>query len=415
MRSMRDLVGCAGLLVFATLASGCELSLSSGMGDDEEGLGGRQTGPATGGRQTGGTTAVSEGGAGPVVEVSDGGEGGEYFSLTSVTINSSARRGEIALSGQLGIVEGELGFVLSSVKDPEDPTRPVDADAIAFAITVDGEQVECEVAPTGELQRAPVDIVFVNDTTGSMSGTVNGIADSISDFATSVSERGVDALFSMITYGDEFATFTEGEEAYTVGQAEYSATGVDSSSRAYVDLSELDRFQAFLTEVRDSDDLGEGGGDGPENTLGALDFALEHLSWRPGAARVVIAICDDAAHMADDGFSSSLESHFVPPEIDDLLDDLDGTAVVHVVGNDIGEEPYYNIKGLSDETGGAFIDLPEDGIVDLSSTTLNEWVGSTFFGVCFSVPPGDRELVIDANVTGGEEHSGSVAYDITLR
>ena len=47
----------------------------------------------------------------------------------------------------------------------------------------------------------PVDIVFLNDTTGSMSGATNGITDSVETFSTAITSAGVDARFAMYTYG----------------------------------------------------------------------------------------------------------------------------------------------------------------------------------------------------------------------
>jgi len=416
MRSSKRGFNWLGLAGLVALAAGCEVSVSSGDGDDSP-LEGRARG-------SGGQTTDEDGGEGGELPPATGGEAGtvpvdvgvEVTGLVKVTINSSARTGEVALSGQLGIVEGQLAFVLSSIKDPEDATRPADSDRIGFTMTVDGEPVDCEVGPTSDTQMAPVDVVFVNDTTASMSGTVNGIADSISEFASSVAERGVDARFSMITYGDEFSTLSAGETAYSIGQGEFTASELDSSSRPYVDLVDLDRFEEFLAEVRASDDLGAGGGDGPENTLGALRYALDSLSFRPGAARVLVAIGDNPAHTLDpdDSFTPTLAEHFRPPAVDDLLSALDGTAVVHVVAHDEDREPFYNLKGLSDATGGAFIDLPADGVVDLTSTALNNWVGSTYFGVCFDVAPGDRIFEIAATVTGEAVHEGAVTYDVTL-
>jgi hypothetical protein len=417
MRSL-ERVGTLGVLALLVATGGCRITVGSGDGDDE-GLQSRRT--ATGG---GATVTVEEGGEGGSggVEAAAGGAGGESgsgvvaFSLTSVTILSSARSGEVALSGQLGIAEGELAFVLSAIKDPEDATKPADPGHVGFTVTMDGEALECEVGPTSDLQQAPVDIVFINDTTASMSGTVNGIADSVSEFATSVADRGVDARFAMVTYGDEFSTLSSSEDAYTIGQGDYVATGVDSHSRAYVDLTELENFQAFLEEVKDSDDLGSGGGDSPENTLGALAYALDKMEWRSGAARVFIVIGDNPSHTSDpdDSLAESLDEHFLPPPVEDILASLDGTAVVHVVGRDRGEEPYYNLKGLSDATGGAFIDLPSDGVVDLTSMALNNWVGTTYFGVCFGVQPGERTMRIATTVTGEAEHEGVVRYDLRL-
>ena len=432
MITTSKLLGTIGIVGLFTLASASGCLVVNDVGDDHDSLGGTSNAggrsPDTGGRENQGGSSGNagestpgggaNGGVGAGGESaggeSAGGDGGESFSFTSVTINDSARSGEIQLSGQLGIAEGMLAMVLSSIKDPEDPTRPVDPASVSFTVNMDGEEVECDIDPTGEITTAAVDLVFVNDTTGSMEGAVNGIAESISDFATDVAERGVDARFAMVTYGDEFSTMTEDETDYTIGQAEYVA-GYDVKSRPYVDFKNLDNFQAFLQELQESDDLGTEGGDGPENTLGALKYAMDALSWQSNAARVFVVIGDNPAHTVET-VSSSWAEEQIPPVVDDLLAALDGTAVVHVVGRDEDADPYLNLKVLSDATGGAFIDLPEDGFVDLTSMSLNTWVSSTYFGVCFGIEPvdADRTMQIEATVTGAEEHTGTVTYEITL-
>jgi hypothetical protein len=332
-----------------------------------------------------------------------------------VTINSSARTGEVALSGQLGIVEGQLAFVLSSIKDPEDATRPADSERIGFSVTVDGEPVECEVGPTSETQQAPVDVVFINDTTASMSGTVNGIADSISEFASSVAERGIDARFSMITYGDEFSTLSAGETAYVVGQGEFTASELDASSRPYVDLVELDRFKEFLAEVRAPTIWAPAAA-----TVRRTPWGLYATPSRRSPSAPVPRACwspsgttprtPSTPTTRSPPRSRSTSAHppwtiCSPPSTGRRWFTWSLTTRT--------ASPTTTSKG-SPTRPAAPSSICPDGVVDLTSTALNNWVGSTYFGVCFDVAPGDRVFEIAATVTGEAVHEGLVTYDVTL-
>lgn len=348
--------------------------------------------------------------AGCVIVTNDGNDG--KTGPTSLAIHGVKAGGDFKMSGRLALDAGKLKVTVAAIRDPDAPTKPADPAKVAFAISAASKAMSCTVGQVSASSKASVDLAFINDTTGSMSGTVNGIADSVQKFAEEVAAGGVDARFSMVTYGDAFATRSDTTK-FTIGKADFDAPDFDGDARPYVDLTLLEQFKGFLTELRGSDVLGVGGGDGEENTLGALAWSNKKLAWRDGAARMFIAIGDNPSHQK--GSSTSIDaSPFAPPTGAQVVTDLDGSAVVHVIGNDVGSAPFYNLKTLADQTGGAFIDLPSDGVVDLGALDLKSWLTRSFAGTCTDPTGGTYSIELKATIAGTKSYVGTLTFDVTL-
>lgn len=111
----------------------------------------------------------------------------------------------------------------------------------------------------------PVDIVFVMDTTGSMAKEIEGIKLAAIQFAENLKMRNRAVNLALITFGDEirFAShFTQ----------------------------DIRAFQNWVATQK-----AEGGGDDPENDLGALEKALS-LRFRPEAQVVFVLVTDAPMH-----------------------------------------------------------------------------------------------------------------------
>jgi hypothetical protein len=368
-----------------------------------------------------------------------GGGGGDNG---GVTVNSAVSSGDFAMSGAVGKEAGKLVLSLAAIRDPDDASKPVNGDDVALTVstaesggstllaralsakarTADlassvAPTLSCTLAKVTAAAGTKVDIVFINDTTGSMSGTVQGIADSISSFATSIADSGVDARFSMYTYGDAFATKASTGSEFTVGKGDFDVpSDLDDTERPYLGLSSLSSFQSFLTELKNSDALGTGGDDDPENTIGALDYAAAHVSFRGGASRAFVAIGDNPSHQAGDGDVAIWPATFQPATGDDLVSRMSAISAIHVVGYDYAYGGYYNLRGLADGTGGVLLDLPDDGVVDLSALHLQDWFTNALAGTCTTSPKGRYVIVVDATVTGslGTVQHGELAFDVTV-
>jgi hypothetical protein len=336
-------------------------------------------------------------------------------SLTSKIVSVKAE-GDLKMSGGVGVdAGGSLILTMPAIRHPDFPNTPVNPLLVAASVSANvsgGAALSCSIGQVSATSRAPVDLVFINDTTGSMSGSVLGIADSIQKFAEEMTASGVDARFSMYNYGDAFATKSWRTKGFLLGQGDFEPPSFDEVIRPYIGLTDLGTFKGFLTEMRGSGVLGTGGGDAPENPLGALWYAYNRVQWRPGAARVFILTGDNPSHQAGDGTSWPAPWTAVPG--DEVVGSLDGNAVVHTVVKDLVFGKYYNLKNISDGTGGVWKPLPADGRVDLGSLGFRDWFANSFRGQCSGVAAGTIEVVIRASVIGKRLYSGALTFKLSV-
>lgn len=330
-------------------------------------------------------------------------------------ITSAKPEGDLRLSAGLGVdASGALSISMAAIKHPDlqgVPVNPLFANVSITAQLSGSLALSCSIGGVSSSKPAPVDLVFVNDTTGSMAGTVHGISDSIKTFAQKVSAGGVDARFSMYTYGDAFATRGKPGK-FLVGKGDFDPPSFDNVARPYVGLSDLGLFEKFLAELKVSGALGSGGGDAAESTLGALQYADRHLGYRPGAAHVFVVVGDNPSHQKGDG--SNFGPSWIPPLGEDVVSELSGRGVVHVVAKDAGKAPFYNLKNLADATGGDFKPLPKDGKVDLTTLGLDAYLTSGYKGVCTGLAAGTIDVVIRATVVGKKVYMGTLAFKVTV-
>ena len=124
-------------------------------------------------------------------------------------------------------------------------------------------------------QRARVDVVFVLDTTGSMSGLIQAAREKIWSIATTLAsaQSAPEIRMGLVAYRDR-------------GDA-YVTRVVDLSS-------DLDSMYATLMDFRAG-----GGGDGPESVNQALHDAVHRMSWneQDGTYKVVFLVGDAPPHM----------------------------------------------------------------------------------------------------------------------
>ena len=124
-------------------------------------------------------------------------------------------------------------------------------------------------------QRPRIEVAFVLDTTGSMSGLIQAAKEKIWSIASTMARA-------------------EGAPAIRMGLVAYRDRGDDYVTRV-VDLSDdLDSMYATLMDFEAG-----GGGDGPESVNQALHDAVHQLSWSqdPKAYRVVFLVGDAPPHM----------------------------------------------------------------------------------------------------------------------
>ncbi len=116
-----------------------------------------------------------------------------------------------------------------------------------------------------------IDLVFVLDTTGSMSEEISGVLATLRTVAGGANELGANVRVAIVEYKDHGDTFL---------------------TRVHPFTGDLSAFRAQVAGIRAS-----GGGDLPEDVDAGLDAAVRKLDWNPGAvARLAFLIGDAPPH-----------------------------------------------------------------------------------------------------------------------
>lgn len=166
------------------------------------------------------------------------------------------------------------------------------------------------------------DIVFVIDTTGSMSGAINNVVSNIDSFVDTLqSEYSVKANFALIDYKD-----------ITIGE---NTTLVKNGSSAW--FSEVASFKNQVNSL-----VVSGGGDGAETPIDGLAMA-QKLDFRQSANKFVVLVTD-ADFKKDNSYGVS--------SMDEMEKMLKDSGIVTSVISANSYEPLYH--DLYSNTGGVF-------------------------------------------------------------
>ncbi|KAF7354074.1 hypothetical protein MVEN_01094800 [Mycena venus] len=147
--------------------------------------------------------------------------------------------------------------------------------------------------------------------------------------------------------------------------------------------SDLSKVSTYL-----GDKAPTGGGDGPEAQCDALTAALS-AEWSAGAAKVVILITDSPPHgigEPGDGFPDGCPKNNDPVVITDTF--CDRGIVLYVISCELGMEQYKKATefytGIAQKTGGAILPLGDvDHIVNLVEGSLAEAVSIFSLAVAY--------------------------------
>ena len=146
------------------------------------------------------------------------------------------------------------------------PTPPNRSD---MRIATEAKVVRMEVGRDSTKPRA--DLVFVIDTTGSMSDKIDGLIESCQSFVDRLAAKRIDWVAAVVGFGD-----------LTVEGDRIVATPFSSSA---------DRVKALLRGLPRY----SGGGNEGESSLEALQAALNQPGYRADAMKVVVLITDEPA------------------------------------------------------------------------------------------------------------------------
>lgn len=284
----------------------------------------------------------------------------------------------------------------------------------AFTVVEDGvvKGITVERIGTGTT-RAAADVVFVFDTTYSMGPALNAVQSSIIEFVEYLDEGGLDVQVGAVTFGDAYDTQVAGNERGTSLRGDVPPS-FDRDERPSFDLStDFEAFRIFI-----EGDSQRGGGDFPENGIGAISFAYEELAWRPGAQKMMIFITDACQH-TDETFESEFgisagNEQWTPPATETILSTLQGNAVVHVIapaeplfcdGGFVNMKDFTGVEG----TGGTFVDWNYEPFdltdLPLAAASRGGYV-ITYRGTTSGGDPKEVRVVID--------DGGSVRGEFTL-
>ncbi|NUN08056.1 MAG: VWA domain-containing protein [Ignavibacteriaceae bacterium] len=269
-------------------------------------------------------------------------------------------------------------------------------------------------------------VVFIIDVTGSMSGTISGIKESIIAFLNNLKSKGLNVKCGAVAYSDNNDTripySTNGiasntdPGAYTVVEFHNLTANFDSSSTLFSFISGL--YSSYR---------GYDGGDIPEGGFDAIYYAYQNFSWSPGAQKVFVVLTDAPSWGKYAPLGSGTTRS--PWRTDSLANVLAGNATVHVVSpipSKISSNIYngsydmhylatpgtfsqYGINYTSGGTGGLWIDLYNvdlTGRVDLTTLPISTVASQSVRAEYITKTPGKGKhlirVVVDIGTANGE-------------
>lgn len=193
------------------------------------------------------------------------------------------------------------------------------------SISVQGDG-ETEIRMEGRMDyggRVPLDVLFLLDSTGSMSDEIRQIKNTLQSIADQVSRlsSSPDLRFAMVSYRDR---------------------SDDYVTRLYDFDRNVERFRQGIREVR-----ADGGGDYPESLNRALHEAVNDANWREDAIRLVFLIADAPPHLdyaQDEDYAADM-----------VRARERGIKVFSVASSGLDEQGEYIFRQIAQQTMGRFL------------------------------------------------------------
>ena len=164
-----------------------------------------------------------------------------------------------------------------------------------------GKQEESQPEPTG----GKLDVVFLVDTTTTMSGYINNVADNMTTFIDKLTDSNTDYRIAVVSFNEQASGVDTSPSSVHIGQetAEELAFTDNSSSVT----SKLRQIASEVGVVVNNQLVrGLGGSWLPESGLEGVQKALSLTGWRDNANRQIIVISDASFH--DSGDTLGIES-----------------------------------------------------------------------------------------------------------
>jgi hypothetical protein len=178
-------------------------------------------------------------------------------------------------------------------------------------------------------QKKVMDVLFLIDATGSMSATIQAAHDKATEMAINlrVKNPDVDFMFGSVCYRDPIDSPTDVHQMQDLD-------------------GNIDSLVSFFSSVQAT-----GGGDGPEDWVGAYKLALDSVTWRDGA-KTIIHIADAPAH--GNAYCGSVNHEEESPKLQPLIEAVAKRGIL-ISGMDLnyGASASFNVcKDIYDRAGG---------------------------------------------------------------
>jgi hypothetical protein len=295
-------------------------------------------------------------------------------------------------------------FPANAAADSIDPNAFAASLAIGESVTIEKTVTITEEAPTSGI----IDVMFLFDTSGSMSGPI-----------AAAKTAAIDILNGLSGFGDLSSGVGSYSDPYSAGIFDSSAIPGYAGPYDTYDLSTVDAHTiegiGFMAA-----NLVDGGGDFPEEGFNATKEAAEGASWRPGSNRFIIAL-GDATFKESDG---STEANTTQALLDNNVTfiGIDFSSMTSGVGDP---------TAMATASGGSIVPSstdPDDLVADIiasitaafeSYTTVTvDDLGAGLPGVGVSVvcTSADTGVCVGADATGAYDRSveRTFTFDVTF-
>jgi hypothetical protein len=241
---------------------------------------------------------------------------------------------------------------------------------------------------------AKVDVMFLTDATGSMSGTINSVRTNASSILSSVAGLG-DVAFSVGSYRDAGDAYVfRSEQNITTNQTAVQAA--------------LNTWTAG------------GGGDWEEADLYALQQSAENTAWRDGSTRILVWFGDAASH--DPAHPTSSAVDLVPQA--DAISALNAQNIHVQAINVASPGSYYNLdtygqaSAIAAATEGQYYStFNSSAVVSEISSAITD-VFASYSSVSLGVEGADNVTVTTTDpITGSFDRSATreFGFDVTVK
>jgi hypothetical protein len=178
-------------------------------------------------------------------------------------------------------------------------------------------------------QEKVMDVVFLIDATGSMSATIKAAHDKAAEMAINLRVKNPDVnfMFGSVCYRDPVDSPCDIHEVHQLN-------------------ADIDTLVSFFSAIRPT-----GGGDGPEDWVGAYCLVLDAIKWRDGP-KTIIHIADAPAH--GELYCCSQNHEEESPKLEPLIQNIAKRGIlVSCIDINCGASHSFDVcKGIYEKAGG---------------------------------------------------------------